>query len=225
MTYENVNNFIVIDDDNRDPAVSFQHHRKRRSFGGVDCVAPLGTPIYAPDACILINYPDNGSGGNTIQLNYMSGAIDQMMHLSSFVESGHKAKGQLVGYSGDTGSPGQPHVHWHRLGAWRTDAWGETNRYNPWDYFETEGHNDTETEQQEEDEMNYIYWTDSSTGEQRNAVFNPISGFFGEFQSSDGSYNTGIAALYGVATTITGVTESHAQAIKNDCSNVRTGSK
>lgn len=138
MTYTNVNSFIVIEADNRDPDTSFKNHRKRGSYGGVDCVAPLGTPIYAPDDCNLVNFPDNGTGGNTIRLRYMSSAIDEMMHLSSFVNSGYKNKGELVGYSGDTGSPEQPHVHWHRLGEWRNDEFGSTNRYNPFHYFETE---------------------------------------------------------------------------------------
>jgi hypothetical protein len=128
MAYSNVNKFIVILADKRDPYISWQNHLKRGSLGGVDCVAPLGTPIYAPDDCTLSNTANNGSGGNTITMKFADGMRDQMMHLSRFVSAGPKKKYQLVGYSGDSGSPGQPHVHWHRI-----DPSGR--RRNPWDYF------------------------------------------------------------------------------------------
>lgn len=135
MTYENVNNFIIIKADDRNPDISFRHHRERGSLGGVDCVAPIGTPILAPDECVIRNIPNNGSGGNTVQLHFNDGWIDQMMHLSEFVTPGEKRKGDLIGVSGDSGAPGQPHVHWHRIGEWHFDEWGSTNRYNPFSYF------------------------------------------------------------------------------------------
>lgn len=126
--YANVNNFIVILADDRDPNVSWRNHLARGSAGGVDCVAPVGTPIYAPADCVLANTPNNGTGGNTITLSFSDGWRDQMMHLSRFVSPGFKRKGELVGYSGDSGAPGQPHVHWHRI-----DPSGA--RRNPWHYF------------------------------------------------------------------------------------------
>lgn len=157
MTYENVNNFRVIADDDRDPDVSFAHHRERGSLGGVDVVAPHGTPIYAPDDCVLVNYPNNGSGGNTIQMNFIDGGTDQMMHLSEFVESGFKRKRELVGYSGSSVAPGynpvDPHVHWHRLGAWYKDEWGSTNRYNPFHYFTSDPAGGDNSNPIEEDDM------------------------------------------------------------------------
>jgi murein DD-endopeptidase MepM/ murein hydrolase activator NlpD len=139
--YTNVNNFIVILAGNpkRDPDVNWQIHRERGSAGGVDCVAPVETPIYAPADCVLANTPNNGTGGNTITLSFDDGWRDQMMHLSRFVTPGYKPKGSLIGYSGDSGAPGQPHVHWHRIdprGAY-FDGYGYTNRRNPWHYFTT----------------------------------------------------------------------------------------
>lgn len=135
--YENVNGFIIIEADNRDPKTSFRNHRKRKSYGGVDCVAPIGTPILAPDDCVIHNIPNNGTGGNTIQLSFQSGWVDQMMHLSRFVSPGQKRKREVIGYSGDSAAPYNPHVHWHRLGVGYTDEFGWTNRYNPFDYFVT----------------------------------------------------------------------------------------
>lgn len=177
MTYRNVNNFIVIADDDRDANTSFANHRKRKSRGGVDVVAAKGTPIYAPGDCILSNHPNNGSGGNTITMAFLEGGwVDQMMHLSRFVESGFKAQGELVGYSGDSVAPGfapvDPHVHWHRLGAWYEDDWGATNRYNPFNYFV--GGNAVNNITEEDEDMDCII---ISAGEDDNWAFywyNPL---------------------------------------------------
>ncbi|MDQ0894419.1 M23 family metallopeptidase [Agromyces ramosus] len=137
--YSNVNGFRVIAADNRDPAASWASHRSRRpaSLGGVDCVAPIGTPIYAPDDCFVTRIPNNGSGGNTLRMAFGDGWVDEFMHFSRFGDGsvGDTKKGELVGFSGDSGAPGQPHVHWHRIGAWYRDEWGSTNRYNPWNFF------------------------------------------------------------------------------------------
>jgi len=128
MSYLNVNKFIVIQADDRDPYVSWQNHLERGSAGGVDCVARKGTPIYAPADCDIVNTRNNGTGGNTVTMWFEDGWRDQFMHLDRFVIEGEKKQGELVGYSGDSGSPGQPHVHWHRI-----DMHGK--RHNPWDYF------------------------------------------------------------------------------------------
>lgn len=134
MSYSNVNNFIVILDDDRDPDVSWRNHLESGSAGGVDCVAKRGTPIYAPDDCVVTRQPDNGSGGNTVTMLFADGWRDQFMHFDSYDGPlgagvvGKAKKRQLVGYSGETGSPGAPHVHWHRI-----DTRGI--RRNPWHYF------------------------------------------------------------------------------------------
>lgn len=134
--YSNVNNFIVILVDDRDPWVSWANHVARGSAGGVDVVAPVGTPIYAPADCVLANTEWNGTGGHTITMSFNDGWRDQMMHLSKFVAPGFKRKGELVGYSGATASGKTygvaPHVHWHRI-----DPAGV--RRNPWDYFTGSG--------------------------------------------------------------------------------------
>lgn len=158
MSYENVNNFIVIEEDERNPDTSFANHRRRKpqSLGGVDCVAAYGTPIYAPDDCVIRNIPDNGSGGNTVQMTFGDGWIDQMMHLSEFVAPGEKRKRELIGYSGDSGDV-EPHVHWHRIGVWRFDEWGSTNRYNPFHYFTSDTASTDEKLISEDEEMR-LFW-------------------------------------------------------------------
>lgn len=128
--YANVNNFIVIQADDRDPDVSWEHHLERGSAGGVDCVAPIGTPVYAPADCFVTRIPDNGTGGNTLHMDFGDGWADEFMHFDSYGEGsvGDTKQGEFVGYSGDTGAPGQPHVHWHRIDP-------DGNRQNPWHYF------------------------------------------------------------------------------------------
>lgn len=148
MSYRNVNNFIVIAADDRDPWVSWEHHLERGSAGGVDCVAPIGTPVYAPADCTTRNIPNNGTGGNTVTMDFGGGWRDQFMHLSRLVDPGPKRQGELVGYSGDSGSPGQPHVHWHRI-----DPQGR--RRNPWDYFASAPAGGDGTTITEEDTMAY----------------------------------------------------------------------
>lgn len=161
--YSNVNGFIIIQDDDRNPDVSFTNHRARKpsSLGGVDCVAPMRTPIYAPDDCTTRNIPDNGSGGNTVEMYFADGWRDQMMHLDEFVPEGAKRKGELIGWSGNSVAPGYdwvpPHVHWHRIWSWYTDAYGPTNRYNPFHYFITEP-----TTEQEDEMDSFIITTGSA---------------------------------------------------------------
>ncbi|UOE43750.1 M23 family metallopeptidase [Agromyces larvae] len=127
MTYENVNRFVVILADDRDPDVSWQHHLDRGSAGGVDCVAPMRTPVYAPtdgrlDSAWL------GTGGLTARLWQAGGWRDEFMHMDQVAIAGDVKQGDLIGYSGRSGGDYAPHVHWHRV-----DSKGA--RRNPWHYF------------------------------------------------------------------------------------------
>lgn len=151
MGYRNVDNWVVISVDNRNPHTSFTNHRVRGSLGGVDCVAPIGRPIHAP-ADAKAHTGIAGTGGRTVTLTYPDGWQDQFMHLSRYAfeaVSAHPVsvrQGDPIGYSGASGidSVGRlvenyyaPHVHWHRVdpAGLRNDAWGSTNRRVPWDYF------------------------------------------------------------------------------------------
>jgi peptidoglycan hydrolase-like protein with peptidoglycan-binding domain/GH25 family lysozyme M1 (1,4-beta-N-acetylmuramidase) len=128
----------VILDDNRDPWVSWRNHLARGSAGGVDLVAAVGTPIYAP-ADGTVSYMEwNGTGGHTLTLHQEGGWRDQFMHLSrAAVTSGSVRQGQLLGWTGATANGSKtgvvPHLHWHRI-----DPAGAPRR-NPWDYFGKSG--------------------------------------------------------------------------------------
>ncbi|WP_053386255.1 CHAP domain-containing protein [Leucobacter japonicus] len=60
-------------------------------------------------------------------------------------------------------------------------------------------------------------------GKQINAIFNTESGFFHEFESADGKYNTNILRTFGVAAPSSIVGVSHYNAVKSACAAVRAG--
>jgi murein DD-endopeptidase len=138
--YEDRNHLNVISDDDNDPGVSFEHHLGRGSAGGVDHIAPMGTPVRADCAGRIELLPWYGTGGNTVRLHMANGGgwYDEYMHLSSFaVKDGSTVKqGQLIGHSGASGNGSftfyAPHLHHHRY-----TPGGD--RVNPWDYFGGDG--------------------------------------------------------------------------------------
>lgn len=126
-----VNNFTkpVILDDDRDPYVSWQHHRERGSQGGVDLAYPEGTEVLsiADGTCEPVaNY---GTGGNTMRVRLDDGSYVEFMHLSSFARGNGErvAVGEVIGYSGSTGGDYAPHLHVH--------VYVNGTRCNVWDYF------------------------------------------------------------------------------------------
>lgn len=123
----------VILADNRDAGQSWARHLRDAGpgRGGVDVVAPVGTPVYAWADGTVTRQPNNGTAGNVARLHlaHDPGWILDYKHLSSYVDlvNGYARKGQLIGYSGQSGAPGQPHVHYNLV-----DPQG--NRQNPWLY-------------------------------------------------------------------------------------------
>ena len=123
----------VILADSRDPAQSWRNHLNRTSGlrGGVDLVAPIGTPVYAPTAGTWRWLKNNGGAGNSGQFSHDAnpGWRDVFSHLSRYVgwSGKHFTQGQIIAYTGNTGGVVQ-HLHRHLL-----DPQG--NRRNPWLYF------------------------------------------------------------------------------------------
>lgn len=124
---------VVILDDGRDPFVSWRNHLARTGGlrGGVDLVAKVGTPIYAPTRGIMNWLPDDGGAGNSCRFLHKlnPGWADVFSHLDSYVGRNGQLfeQDELIAYSGDTGGVTQ-HLHRHLL-----DPQG--NRKNPWAYF------------------------------------------------------------------------------------------
>jgi murein DD-endopeptidase MepM/ murein hydrolase activator NlpD len=93
-----------------------------RIHEGLDIMATLGQEIYAVDTGTLSQQtvdggPNSALSGNAWRLKMADGTYYYYGHLSAFA-SGLKqgdtvAKGQLIGYVGDTGNPGPGNYHLH----------------------------------------------------------------------------------------------------------------
>jgi murein DD-endopeptidase MepM/ murein hydrolase activator NlpD len=139
-----LNNYIlngpstVILYDRRDPFVSWQRHLDTTGGrrGGVDLVAPIGTPVRAATPGKWFHLPNNGTAGNSgvFRHDLNHGWHDVFSHLSRYVgaDGQHFDQGDIIGYTGNTGGVDK-HLHRHLL-----DPRGV--RQNPWRYFsETSG--------------------------------------------------------------------------------------
>ena len=98
---------------------SFDCHKARRPPSinpGCDYRAPLKTPVYAPESgWVKVDDDDpSGSAGISIVIFHDNGWSSDIMHLSkNVVKTKQKVKrGELIGYSGNTGASTGPHVHW-----------------------------------------------------------------------------------------------------------------
>jgi peptidoglycan glycosyltransferase len=81
---------------------------------GIDLSTPIGSPVYAADAGLVIfaGWSDRGYG-NTIVIDHGNGYKTLYAHLSQVSQyCGAKVKaGQLIGLSGTTGNSSGPHLH------------------------------------------------------------------------------------------------------------------
>ena len=90
---------------------------KRREFHpGIDLRADVGTPIYAPANGVVefAGYNENGYGYNVILLhNFGFKTVFAHMTRRDVVKAGQFVKkGDLIGYSGNTGLSTGPHLHY-----------------------------------------------------------------------------------------------------------------
>ncbi|HEB9327492.1 TPA: M23 family metallopeptidase [Campylobacter coli] len=90
---------------------------QRREFHpGIDLRAAVGTPIYAPASAVVefSGYSNNGYGYNVILLhNFGFKTVFAHMQRKDVVKAGQFVnKGQLIGYTGNTGLSTGPHLHY-----------------------------------------------------------------------------------------------------------------
>lgn len=81
---------------------------------GIDIAAPYGTPVHAA-AAGEVTGADMGRGyGRTVELNDGHDIMTVYAHLSALavVPGQHVARGQVVGYVGESGRSTGPHVHY-----------------------------------------------------------------------------------------------------------------
>jgi murein DD-endopeptidase MepM/ murein hydrolase activator NlpD len=81
---------------------------------GADFRAPLGTPVTAPNAGVVVLASDLYYAGGTVVLDHGQGLVSLFAHLSRIgVEVGARVgQGDELGRAGATGRVTGPHLHW-----------------------------------------------------------------------------------------------------------------
>ena len=98
----------------------FSHTNK----AALDFSMPVGTPVYAAREGVIYSFKDNSNEGgpfskygrkaNYIIIEHNDGSFGCYWHLQKngvVIKKGKVAKGQLIGYSGNTGFVLRPHLH------------------------------------------------------------------------------------------------------------------
>jgi len=87
-----------------------------RMHQGTDFAAPLGTPIMASGAGIILKAGWCGGGGNCVKIRHNSTYSTVYAHMSKFARGIQKGvrvnQGQIIGYVGSTGMSTGPHLHY-----------------------------------------------------------------------------------------------------------------
>jgi murein DD-endopeptidase MepM/ murein hydrolase activator NlpD len=117
---------------------------------GTDFGCPIGTPVYAPVDGEIYTTRNLRMAGKTIYfLCTINGARVGMRfsHLSKALKNGNYQKGDIIGYTGNSGSlTTGPHLHWDCWKGWnittlysrlKNKATIEENMYDPLDFYKT----------------------------------------------------------------------------------------
>ncbi len=82
-----------------------------RRHKGVDIISPSGTPLVAVESG-SVRFSTNRLGGNAAWVTGNSGTKYYYAHLSSFAGGNRSvSQGEVIGYVGQTGNAGTPHLH------------------------------------------------------------------------------------------------------------------
>jgi len=80
---------------------------------GLDIIAKVGEPVYAPELGRIAWITTGTQGGKTIHFRGRSGVLHRFLHLSAYGTTGEYKEGELIGRVGNTGSLSSgPHLHW-----------------------------------------------------------------------------------------------------------------
>ncbi len=86
----------------------------RMPHAGIDFAVPVGTPVRAAAAGIVVEAGDYFFNGNSVYIDHGQGLVTLYCHLDRIeVLPGEPvAAGQVIGLSGNTGRTSGPHLHW-----------------------------------------------------------------------------------------------------------------
>lgn len=98
--------------------------RGKRSHKGMDMAAKRGTPIFAVESGRINRTKRQSNGALQIVLRGKSGSMYYYGHMDKVViKGGQKVKkGQVIGKMGDSGSPGEVHLHFEYWKSGRESA-------------------------------------------------------------------------------------------------------
>ena len=87
-----------------------------RMHTGVDWGAPIGTPILAAGAGVIIMAEFTSGYGRRVEIQHANGYVTTYSHLSGFargvVAGARVTQGQVIGYLGQSGLATGPHLHY-----------------------------------------------------------------------------------------------------------------
>jgi murein DD-endopeptidase MepM/ murein hydrolase activator NlpD len=87
-----------------------------RMHTGVDWGAPIGTPILAAGAGVIIKAEFTSGYGRHIEIQHANGYVTTYSHMSGFARGMapgvHVMQGQVIGYLGQSGLATGPHLHY-----------------------------------------------------------------------------------------------------------------
>ncbi len=106
-------------------------HKIRRMHWGLDMQASRGTPIYAAgDGIVKLAKISRGGYGKQVEIRHGDyGYVTKYAHMSKIIvkKSERVKRGQIIGYSGNTGLSKGPHLHY--------EIFRDSKRIDPIDYF------------------------------------------------------------------------------------------